>query len=983
MIQKRSLHLWACQERNSLRHKPMCQCANELPPHYWQTFQGNFQCPPWAHRCGTLNQVPRGPLFQRSQHPPPPLQAYGSPDTRYQPSYPPQTATLAHLNDPHEQHPIPVFVHSMTHAASSASYNKLGEPEYLSPDAAIPPHHRPAQPFIPPHFQHHHPAPRETFHNWEPRLNDPFVVEQYPAHQPGPPHPVFPRSSGLEPTDWRQGFARFVGEQPPMSQHSSQTANVRSTEAEPIPTILRDDLEGMYTDSIPTTTLPNIPGAPPQQMPTSEFSAANSAPNVTRVSPTSMNAPRPVYPTAETLHDAGSQSRLPVPDVEELVEPARTGTSQGSGHSLSTETIEEIFTRGAAPVPEGQEFPGDQSPPPRPTMPPWELVDERSTLGLQDGGVGESIAGNDVPFTTAKRSPQHAHTMDTLSSVNNIITQTSGTSTVSNMVLLELPDVHPSDTPSRRKAREEMREFLRAASVSPENIGLHTTPSFSPPESQHPDDTEDPFRPSSNRMNFCVRRRQSTGSATNSVCINIIPPTTVASSANSLHVLSPETSAPLYTPFSPPTAHALDETHEEPPEDCPPNMPKSVLTQSTPLSTQAEAQTSSRARYLTRETLQRSPRARPPLFTTNNSEAGPSHFGTPAEQVKHGHLFHSSSRGKSSAMETVSPSEGTYVGRPWSRGVHSVEATLSGKKGGNTAIETPPLGTAPLVTSPEQTPDVFTVKQNLRKTGAEKETQPAQRPLVNIAPPENLFLHGSEEHPPATPEEHLERAAKETSRSRQADEADGFEAILRFNLGVLARQCLLEAESMGMAFAECNTLSSEALDCARSAYMSLSMALTDALDPLNREVDMDIDLSDDHQLSWRDQYEGAVGAMQRAMNRVSGLLNEFPRGDRVRRHLASVSAVAKRLTYITRKLEDTMDRIIYLRLSSQLKANNAAIRKAKITEEARRETYKAFSDRRKIETEGIRQRMEQLKAQRRAPLSDAGSEESGLESTED
>ncbi|KAF8845905.1 hypothetical protein BDN67DRAFT_1363 [Paxillus ammoniavirescens] len=119
------------------------------------------------------------------------------------------------------------------------------------------------------------------------------------------------------------------------------------------------------------------------------------------------------------------------------------------------------------------------------------------------------------------------------------------------------------------------------------------------------------------------------------------------------------------------------------------------------------------------------------------------------------------------------------------------------------------------------------------------------------------------------------------------------------------------------------------------------------------------------------------------MKKVSGLLSGFPHGDRVGSYLASVCAVAERLDYLTRKLEDSMDRIIYLRLASQLKAKNTAIRKAKIAEEARRETFKTFSDRKKMETEGLRQRMNQLKAHKRAPLLDPNSEESGLESNED
>ncbi|KIK78232.1 hypothetical protein PAXRUDRAFT_16991 [Paxillus rubicundulus Ve08.2h10] len=119
------------------------------------------------------------------------------------------------------------------------------------------------------------------------------------------------------------------------------------------------------------------------------------------------------------------------------------------------------------------------------------------------------------------------------------------------------------------------------------------------------------------------------------------------------------------------------------------------------------------------------------------------------------------------------------------------------------------------------------------------------------------------------------------------------------------------------------------------------------------------------------------------MNRVSGLLNEFPRVDRIRRHLVSISTVAEHLNHLTRKLEDSMDRIIYLRLSSQLKANITAIRKAKIAEEARRKAFKSFSERKRLETEGIRQRMDLLEAQRRAPWSDPNSEESGSESAED
>ncbi|KAF9235246.1 hypothetical protein BU15DRAFT_64997 [Melanogaster broomeanus] len=616
-----------------------------------------------------------------------------------------------------------------------------------------------------------------------------------------------------------------------------------------------------------------------------------------------MNAPRPGYPPVEILVDGNVQTW---PNILPGVDPARsTDASQGSSGRLSSTTVEDIFTSATAPIPEGEEFPRDQSPPPAPTLPPWDLIDEDNSLGLHDGDIIETTIVDGVPHTIV-RNPQRVNT------TNNHDREEAETN--------ETED----DEPEARQRIGEPKGKERARDEPA--VETPSVPPLSSPESQHQgqSDTDDPFR-SSNRMKFRVHKRKSSTSTTSSFFVRLIPPTTVASSANSLH---------HYTP--PPTAHASGET--------PPKALQSDVGQPTPLSIQTEAQTPLQAetqtQYLTPDTLS----SRAPQFT-NNSEAGSSRHGTPAEQYKHEYLS------RSIAQRQISRHEDSVTERRNKRGLASTEKPSM-------------LGTAPLVMSPEQIADVFAELQNRDETGTNEETQPAARPFTGPAPSQDSsWLRGD---PPARPRVYSGTAARRQTGVRE----------------LLGQMSSRQTYASAWAFANCGTLSSETLGSVESAYQSLITALIAVLSPLIRDVDTNIDLSDDRQLSWADRYEETVTAMQRALNRAVGLVNEFPRGDRVRRHLASVSQSATRLTYLARKLEDSIERIAYLRLSSQLKAKNEVMRKAKMGEDARREAYNALADRRTTETEGIRQKIRQIKAgtQRRPALSHGSSEESELES---
>ncbi|KAF8845906.1 hypothetical protein BDN67DRAFT_1342 [Paxillus ammoniavirescens] len=786
------------------RHQlPLPRYTNESPVGSQRSHQGHAQWPSRTIDHDLYDQVPRGPLFHVSRHLAPPLQTHDLLDTHHESLRSPH-GTI-HFINPREQFPVPVCVGHMAfpHAPFDdlevvPPYDNLYEDEsQLSPDAAIPPHYRPAQPFIAPRPRPPTPHPHHQ-----------LLVREYREHQQAWPHHPVPRHSAEpEASDWRKEFARFVvnPEQP--------------------------------------LTSPVIP---------------------------------PHHLTNQHGHQRVSNRSA---EVEQIESARADAASQLANNRLSSSTIEEIFTNGAAPVPAGQELP-------RPTMPPWEVVGERNALGLHDGDIVETVVINGIPFTALIRSPKHAGTMDSLS---------SGSSTLSDMVLLELPEVNPSDTPAQRKVREEMRACLRAASTSLRNMVLHSSheaddmeepkgkepkgkerardepiteefsaPSISTPESQRQNDTENPFHASSSTMKFYVRKRQSTGSTTRSFVINIVPPTTVASSANSLHSLSPEHSQTLAPPCTPASPQTARETHEESLANYPPQTQNSMLQQVSPLSTQAKVhtppqeQSQLRTQYLTPETHQCAPRSGLPLFATD-SEIGNDRLFTPAEQAKYDYLSRISSWGGSSGVGTPSMSGRTIIGSPCSRGSHSVYATPLSGRGDSTVVGSP----AQLVMSPEQMQDGFTVKQNLRKTEMEKETQPSTKFLATAAPQASLLLRRFDEDPPTAPEEHVRTAAEETNNSRNSVEADEFEADLRFNVGVLARQCLREAETMTTAFAKCTVLSSEALDSARSAHTLLLMTLTATLDPLDREVDTNIDLTDDHQLSWRDRYEGTVAAMHR------------------------------------------------------------------------------------------------------------------------
>ncbi|KAF8845913.1 hypothetical protein BDN67DRAFT_1452 [Paxillus ammoniavirescens] len=722
---------------------------------------------------------------------------------------------------------------------------------------------------------------RQEHAQWPPRPTERDTYDRVPKVH-GPRYP----SSTYDPGDTHcqlpQRTISFIGPNgqypvPACEDHTACSApyeNLYNPEYKPLPNTATSPQHDLAQPFIPSSP------RPPTQDPRHTPSIVEQHP---AHQPASLPQPASMYSFTSPYHMTNQHSyqRANHRSAEaELTESARANAASRSASRLSS-AVEETFTNGAAPVPAAQGLPRDRSPPPRPTVPPWGVVGERNVLGSHDGDVVETVVINGVPVSAFRRSPKHADTMDSLS---------SGTSTLSNMVLLELPTVNPSDSPEQRKAREEIRAYLRSANTpthvaSHETVGMEepkrkepkgkerardepiaeqsSAPSLSAPEFQRQNDTEDPAYASSSTMRFYVRK---TGPTTRGIIINV-PPMIAASSADSLHPFSPKQSQTPQqpdTPSVPPTARTPKETQNESSVHyCPqaPNlMPKS------PPPTQAEA--------------------------------------------------HARRRTQTQSTQYLTPPE-----------------------------------------TPHRTP----------RSGSQA----------------SLLLRRSDEDLPAAPEEHVQTVAQEANESRESVEADEFEADLRYNLGVLARQCLREAETMNTAFARCNTLSSEALNSARSAHTSLSMALTATLGPLDREVDTNIDLTDNHQLSWRDRYEGTVASMHRAMNRVLGLLNGFPRGDRIRRYLASVSSVAERLNYLTRKLEDSIDRITYIRLASQLKAKSTAFRKANITEEARRETFQAFSDRKKMDIEGIRQRMNQLEGQRRAPRSDPSSEESGLESTED
>ncbi|KIK97174.1 hypothetical protein PAXRUDRAFT_31948 [Paxillus rubicundulus Ve08.2h10] len=709
-----------------------------------------------------------------------------------------------------------------------------------------------------------HQQSRQEYAQWPPRPTEHGTYDYVPRGSPvhGPRQPLPPlQAHDQRDTHYQspQGTTHFISpdEQYPVPIHNNRTIH-------PAP------YENLYNPEYP---LPDT-ATPPQHDPAQPFIPASPRPTtqdprhhpsfVEQYQPASPPHPVPMHSVIPPHHMTNQHSyQRPDhrPAEAESTEPARSDTaSRSTINRLSPSTVEEIFTRGTAPVLAGEEFPRDQSPPPRPTMPPWQLVGEKNALGLHDGDTVETVVINGVPVTAFRRSPKHAGTMDN---------PPSKSSPLSDIVLLELPEVDPWDSPEQRKARKAMWEYWRAANRPPhvvwltgheadgvgkperkepkgkerardEPIAEQSPPSPSAAEFQRQNDTEYTAH-SSSALRSYVRKTEPT---TRGIIVNVPP---VASSANPLHPLFPKQSQippQLATPSLAPRACTPKETQNESSVHYCPQAPN--LMPRSPLPIQAEA------------------------LTLQQTQTQSTRYLTPPETPNH-----------------------------------------------------------------------------------------------------------------STSEVHVQTATQDTNESRESVESGEFETNLHFNLGVLARQCLRDVGTMAMAFARCNMLSSEAFDSARSAYTSLSLALTATLGPMDRQVDMNIDLTDGCQLSWRDRYEGTVASMHRTMNRVSSLLNEFPRGDRIRRHLASVSTVTERLNYLTRKLEDSMDRIIYLRLASQLKASITAIRKAKITEEARRKTFKSFSERKKLEMEDIRQRMDLLEAQNRALRSDSNFGESGLESAED
>ncbi|KIK78231.1 hypothetical protein PAXRUDRAFT_338075 [Paxillus rubicundulus Ve08.2h10] len=754
--------------RQSYHPLPLLRYSNDSHADSRRSCQGHAQWPSRAIDHDPYDQVPRG-LFHGSRCPPPPLQIHGLLDTHYQLLHSPH-GTI-HFIDPHEQFPVPICVCDTAYPHEPFDDLEVVPPYddleecQLSPDAAIPPQYRPIQPFIPPRLPHSSLDPRH--HS--------FVREHREHQSPYPHHPISRHSAEPEVGDCRKEFACFVVD--------------------------------------------------PEE-------------------------PSSIIPSHHLINQHSHQSASNHFAEAEQIEPTRAdAASQFINNGSSPSTVEEIFTEGTAPIPEGQELPRDQSPFPRPTMPPREIAGEHKALGLHDGDIVETVIINDIPFTALVRSPKDAGTMDSLS---------SGTTTLTDMVLLEPAEVNPSDTPVQWKVREEIRVCLKATSTSPGKMVLHSNHEadgmeepkrkelkgkepardepiveqssvllLSAPESQRQNDT--PSHASSSTMEFYVRKRQSIGSTTESLTINVVPPTTVASSANPFRSISPEqpqTLAPACALSSPPTAGAPTETDEESSANYHPQTHDPMLQQVSPLSTQAEVHTFPQAQsqlwtqYLTLETYQRVPHSGLPLFAADSETVNDRLF-TPAEQAKYDYLSRISSWGGSSGVSTPAMSERTYIGGPYSCGSHSVDAAPSGGTSDCTVIGSP----TQLVMSPEQKLDDFAVVQNLEKADTKKAMRPSMKFSAVVAPrqwthtPSTQYLtpleipqrsphfesqapsllRRSDQDLPATSEEHVQTATQETNESRESVEADEFETGLHFNLSVLAHQCLRDAETMAMA----------------------------------------------------------------------------------------------------------------------------------------------------------------------------------------
>ncbi|KIJ66121.1 hypothetical protein HYDPIDRAFT_27313 [Hydnomerulius pinastri MD-312] len=942
----------------------------------------------------TGSQVPNTQFHAGPQQPPPspPPRAQAPPQAHNPLS--PHPVIWGHFFDPSHQFPIPVFENQGSgYSARFETANHPDSPSSMeSVDAPIPPHHRPVRPFVPPAYASLGlNLPQSGAHQGDQQQGFAYPAQQNASTSSqvpplrNPPHHHHPHAHLGDPH-----FSGSIPTQPVLP--------------------FGDATEWVMWNGVPSFIPPFSAAALAQHLPTPDLNAAGPASEPTIL----IDAPQPMHPLTNILDgvDPHGQPVTLSPDNAGPASVEDSSPSQGAGDRVSTSqiSVEEIFTEEIRPT-------CGESPPPRPKLRLWDLADEYNSLGLQDGDVITTTMVGGVRVLSVKRSPTRK---------NTTISTESGSSGVSKMSLLGLPGLVPQDKAEKQEVREEMRKMLMAASASQTSGGLGAsiedlpeeelvrrepkgkerdvynskrqeprgkepkdaflqapTQSLSQP-SPHPEDvTQEHVQfSSSNRSKDDSRERQSTDESINSLLVTIIPPTTVGSSNNSINMLSPPPHSQATSRKNTPAPPYSVLRSEMPQTLATPETLKSILKSPKPLQREAPAQTQAptQTEYLTPETLLDSPRSRPPLFV-HTAEAGPSRLNTPAEQIRIDYLSQAYGRGRSPGTGSTShlTPEGTYVERPWSRVGSSMMGGTPLDKGSSTVVATPSPGKPALIMSPEEMSDILPGAQNLP---GKNQSWRDEQPYFNAPSPKNsLLLRGSDEDPPNTPEEEQAKAAKSRhARKTSAKTEEEPEVDLKYHLGVLARRCLIDANRMNEAFTKCDTLSPETLASAKAAYCELMTALRASLEPLNRDVDMNIDESDHSQLSWRDRYEDTVAGFQRALNRVSVLIDQFPRGDQVRRHIATTSAITKRLNYLIPKLEDAMDRVTYLRLSSQLKAKTATLRNAKTTEEARRGAYKAYFDKRRTETEVIRLRLVQMNAQRR---SDGSSDESGLESADD
>ncbi|KAH7883361.1 hypothetical protein F5I97DRAFT_1832103 [Phlebopus sp. FC_14] len=700
-----------------------------------------------------------------------------------------------------------------------------------------------------------------------------------------------------------------------------------------------------------------------------------------------LNAPRPRYPLNHVLHSALQPESLnsgsnPVPASSLLA----VDTTPFQAHT----PIEEIYTSGVACVVEDVEdmgFPRDLSPPPRPTLPPWHLAPEGSTLGLHEGEIVETVLTNNMAVAVRSQGTEPG----SLSSLG---------SELSEFPLLRPPAAVSPTMPEAVRRREETREFLRSASATPKRMNPGVVPEEEAeertPEEPRPDERvseehspeqrgvkppeletstlleREPEAPQAEEegpeVSVTPSSRSGSRNSTGPVHtgnvegfhFTVVPPTTVASTDSSLEMRSPPS-------FQEPVPNGTTVTPEAPriSDTLSPSLGSRSPTKSPLL---RKGNPAPRTPRPSPKAPQPAPKA--PVSTPFSAAPGPRPTPSPSEQTKvaNSSCFLTPDLGKSPSTRTgymsstvVSPTDPSRFTQRSFKSQHLTATPSEDFQGFGEGYKAKCKGFPRSAPSPAAFSEDWCgyhsgLAGDVGNTPGWLDTSIDAYPVFgpSLASP-NLLFSRENRAPGATKHACLRAADGVNDQS--------------YHMQILARCCIIEVTRMSETFDKCGTLSSGILASAKTIYGHLREALSSMLQSLRQELEP-VDENTSAEISWHDRHADTLAAVHRALTRVMLLTEELPRADKIREHLKSAKARADRLNYLTPKLKDSVDRMTMLRLRATLLAKQEQAKNAARTEEARRGMFQSLMDRQKSERDEIRQQMRRLRRARHHSESD-------------